>query len=574
MRFVSRRRAVGGALAAFILLAAVRATAVECLVEQSIQLRPGWNAVFLEVEPATADLAAVFSGIPVASVWTWQPRTSTVTFLRDPGEGLRKEEGWYVWFPPSRGEQALLSNLSALGANRPYLIELVGDASVAWTVRGCPSLKRQPWLADSFNLTGFTTDPAASPSYASFFASSGAHVGQAVYRLDAGGSWRLVENSTQTAMRPGEAFWVYTSGSSDFAGPLSLALDFGDDLDFGATLPERRLRLKNSTGATKQVVLNQVSSGAALPLRKLRVTEGSVTTWPELRTEPPVRVVPGKDELVRLSLRRAELSPGETGAILEITDGEGSLVRVPVRASLAAGPGGAEPDHAGLWVGTVRVNAVTESQIPARPEYTIPQPTGSEFIFKIIVHVDAEGRSRLLKEVIQMKDADQFVLITDDSLIPQFEPVTLLAGEPFSHRVSTAAYDFDGTSLGLSGLFSLNGTLLGAITLGSNQQTNPFKHAYHPDHNNLDELGNPISNPALMEAYQVGRTMELAFSQDNPECAGVPECANPPDWGYTRMGGVYRETLTGLHRNPIKLSGIFLLTRVSDVAVLNPEVSR
>ena len=43
-----------------------------------------------------------------------------------------------------------------------------------------------------------------------------------------------------------------------------------------------------------------------------------------------------------------------------------------------------------------------------------------------------------------------------------------------------------------------------------------------------------------------------------------------PDWGYGEMGGSYRETITGLHRNPIRVSGYFTLKRVSDIAELNP----
>ena len=36
---------------------------------QQIVLRPGWNAVFLEVDPAPEECAALFAGMPVESVW-------------------------------------------------------------------------------------------------------------------------------------------------------------------------------------------------------------------------------------------------------------------------------------------------------------------------------------------------------------------------------------------------------------------------------------------------------------------------------------------------------------------------
>jgi len=56
-------------------------------VDQAITLKGGWNAVYLEVEPANAeDPAQVFLNVPdVESVWAWNPRTSTVEFVTDPG---------------------------------------------------------------------------------------------------------------------------------------------------------------------------------------------------------------------------------------------------------------------------------------------------------------------------------------------------------------------------------------------------------------------------------------------------------------------------------------------------------
>ena len=52
-------------------------------VTQSITLNPGWNAVFLEVQPANPDCDAVFAGIPVESVWAWNRRYSSVQFIQD-----------------------------------------------------------------------------------------------------------------------------------------------------------------------------------------------------------------------------------------------------------------------------------------------------------------------------------------------------------------------------------------------------------------------------------------------------------------------------------------------------------
>ena len=41
------------------------------------------------------------------------------------------------------------------------------------------------------------------------------------------------------------------------------------------------------------------------------------------------------------------------------------------------------------------------------------------------------------------------------------------------------------------------------------------------------------------------------------------------EYGYSVLGGVYRETVTGLHRTNIIGSGTFRLTRVNNSPVLN-----
>lgn len=59
------------------------------------------------------------------------------------------------------------------------------------------------------------------------------------------------------------------------------------------------------------------------------------------------------------------------------------------------------------------------------------------------------------------------------------------------------------------------------------------------------------------------RQIQLSFSATEPYGRTIP------DYGESRLGGTYEETLTGLHRNPIKVAGIFLLQKVSGRGTLN-----
>lgn len=552
--------------------APVAVSAAGPVVEQAVALHPGWNAVFLEVQPEQQAPAEVFKNLPVASVWAWIPRTSPVQFIQNPGEELALDQGWHVWFPPSAPEKAPLVNLGAILADGAYLVELAGDAPVTLTVRGSIAASRRRWVPNSFNLVGFGIDPAGPPTFGAFFRPSPAHAGQAIFRLGTDGAWAAVNSPDTTPMRPGEAFWIYTKGTSDYGGPLSLRLDIGDALEFPLVAREREFTLRNATGTTRSVVMSVVGATAPVPLSRRRLAPTGERIWPALEEANRVTLEPGAEAPVTLAVRRAEVAAGGTAGVLQITDGEGSLLRVPLAAEAPPLGANGEPSHEGLWLGTVTVNRVTEAQIPARQAFTDPTPAAFEFAFRIILHVDAGGTARLLKEVTQMWRQDTgYVLLTDESLIPAFSPSALVADRPFSYRISTPAFDFAGLQADMSGAFSSDGTLTCTLDVAPSLPTNPFRHRAHPDHDNLDELGYPITIPKLLEAFDVRRVITLAFTGDYDSCGAGPLCGSPTEWLTTRMAGTYRETLTGLHRNPVTVAGTFALRRVSSIAQLNPS---
>ena len=61
----------------------------------------------------------------------------------------------------------------------------------------------------------------------------------------------------------------------------------------------------------------------------------------------------------------------------------------------------------------------------------------------------------------------------------------------------------------------------------------------------------------------MARAVSLEFT------AADPLGLNPPGWGATEVGGIYRETITGLHRSVIQASGNFRLVRVLTTPTLN-----
>lgn len=569
---------------------------------QNLPLRPGWNAIHLEVEPANADPSEVFRGLPIESVWTYASKVTAVDFIQDPNEPIWNRSSWRMWVPTNRIE-SFNNNLFKILGNRPYLINVTGAAPATLSVSGRPAFRPLAWVPEAYNLRGFAIDPTKRPSFQSFFQSSPAHYDaaatqlQKIYRLNSLGQWQIV--GPNELMEAGVAYWVFTRGGSDYVGPLDVRVQFGDGLDFGGSLTEQSFTLENLSSTPKTVDVVDLSGGPnplAVPLAGINGT----AAWTNFPPSYQVALAAGEKAEVRISLQRQRMTSTTVAKILGITDRQGTLIRVPVtgRKVVASGSDGVPPvgsvqearDHAGLWVGTVTLNAVTEvnsgslvtnlatQSVIRSGSITNPTPTRSELSMRLLLHVDTNGVARLLKEVIQMwKDgtstnagggfvstatSGRSVLLTEDALIPRFKGSTLRDGELVGRRLSTASYDWEGTntSVTMSGRFAVNNELKCSLVLQPSTPTNPFRHRYHPDHDNLNvRYDGPSLSP---EAYAVTRDITL-------QIAPTDSSTLSPDYGYSVMAGVYRERFTGLHKDPLYVSGAFRLTRVTTTGVLN-----
>ncbi len=546
-------------------------------VEQTFQLNPGWNAVYLEVQPDPNDIEGVLAGVPVASVWTWRTDSGKIQYVENPDEQLLSDSGWLGYYPPSRPEH-VTTNLFRLFGGRTYLIRLEGTVPVTWRVCGRPVVARFRWEADSYNLVGFPVDPAGPPTLGEWFKPSQAHDGQPIWAMGPDGTWHEVSDPYSTTIRPGGAYWVYCQGTSDYQGPLVIHTDLLEGLEFGRTLTELGFTVSNELAVDVDVTITR-SAGQEVPLVvKVVDPETQERSFPDLPATYRLAVEAGRGERVDLAVRRARLSVGEAEEILTVTNGLGYRQQLwagvesmwePVMKSARA----STRPFSGLWVGIARVNKVSMAQEGG----TTPKPTKSSFPLRFILHVDASGQVRLLKEVTRMwKDGTMkpdpegsgyqvtdtpghAVLVTDDSLFDQFKGVELRGDAIVPVRVSTTAYDFQGNELEVQGAVAPTGNLDATLVLPIGFPTNPFYDRYHPDHDNLDaEFLGPKP-----ESYEVTRRIHWRFTEDDPW--GLDD----PNWGHTVLGGTYTEEITGVHRNPIFVEGTFRMELVSTVSVLN-----
>lgn len=513
-------------------------------MQQSFELKAGWNAVYVEVDPDPSNLDDLFAGTEVRSVWVRDDSVNGKSgqACADGTDCVPSTEtGWRVWFPPDT-PQRVISSLRTLRGGRVVLI----DSALAqtWSIRGKPDSAVTRWRA-GFDLNGFHVVDQAdqTPSFGSYLEASPAHEDTVVFRVDPDGSFSRVEDVDSTKIVPGQGYWVKTARNTIYDGPIRIDDQSLRGAEFQPGTAEHFIEIENLSGSGQSVTLTDTvesnSSGSdtavspvKVPLKWYDFADGSAPKWQTLDNVTVAlksRGTPGSVSTIRIGVDRTTLATG-AGAedrtydgLLKVTDDSGYCRWIPVKAR------GGDPD--GLWVGDVTVNQV----LSLTGEDTEPTPTASDFVFRIIIH-KRPAEFRLLREAVLVYREAQgdYVLVTPSCF-------GLLEGRGPLPRVSSDNFAFDGDLL-MTGDFA--SSLQATISMAATDSLNPFVHPFNPIHT---------------EGFAVTRTITLQFDADG---------GGDPEWGISRLAGTYGETVMGLHRNVIEAKGRFELRRVSSIATL------
>ena len=598
-------------------------------VTQQIDLQQGWNAVFLEVEPYPPDCALQFEGMPIESVWTPNRQFQSVQFIQDPDELIPEAPDWHSFFPPD-SPKSVATNLHLLEGGRAYMV--YSASAVSWLVKGQPKLAEQKWNPKNYNFVGFYVDPQSPPTFGEWFADSSAQQPLDVWQFGADQRWHPISNAGATLIQSGVSYWVYCNDASDFQGPVRIDLLGATRIDFLSMTAEGEITVESAAAGKRDVTLNlQASEPPPTPLSELPQIEipplaGSVVlvyqgfgiTGPVLEfLDFPMTLslsrTEGLTKRLELAVDRKRMAPaspeGLYQSILEVTDGagfrryigvtsEGRVSRSKARLRRMKGLQDA-PAEAGLWIGTVSINRVSEPNVlSVSPTELLLTATRAEFDFRVILHVDAQGVVRFLNEVTQMvrRETTQPNPDNPDELIPDkpgravlmtanppqallddiaggaVVPNALRDGRRFASRISTAMFSLRDASgevqtpvMGSTGSFYDDGTVLTlSLVLEDTDPLNPFHHAYHPMHS-YPETGQP---PLPSMDYTITRDLVFNFSHD------PPDGFEPAGWLNLVVGGTYTETMTGLRKvnattPPVVTQGTFTLNRISEIEVLN-----
>lgn len=541
-------------------------------------LYPGWNAVWLEVDPVNRNPAAVFAGVPVLSAWTWSERVTATDFIQNPATAGWNQNKWLGWFPPNSPEAAL-GNLYSIIPVRAYLIRVGGSTPVVWTVTGNVLPQPTAWTPNKFNLRGLPVHPVTPATFRDFFRHSPAHWDAAndstapIYRLTPEGVWNLVP--PDDPMRRNEAYWVFVNGASDYPAPESLAASSGDKVYFSPLAIRTTLTVANRTSEPRTIAFRSLTPMSPAT-QGIKVENPLVTDPNQARTllaAHSVTLQPGQQKLLTLYLDRTATPGGPNGTMFTVSDQNGTLQYLPI-ASDGEGQLGAVDDDvypmSGLWLGTATLNAVGETQAT---NSLPPTAVHSPFNLRLIVFVDTNGAASLLREATLVTLPNTYtnmvttngsgglvtnlvtlpgnpVLLSDRALVSQFQSRYQYTAASV-RRFTAAQFDNDTpNSVPLTGTFITNGLVNATLNLSSNLVTNPFYHRYHPDH-------------AAPSSYAISRQVTLDFT---PIGSGVPS------YGVDGLDGNYRETVSGLHKVPLLTSGTFTLQRISTVNILNPQL--
>ena len=550
-------------IAVFCALAAFAGAAQAQWHTKTYELKKGWNAVWLSGDASYGTMEEIFpASSGVLEVWRWNPNPDKIQFTQSPSAVTVQSDEWTIW--KRAGSESVLKKMVG---NSAYLIKCDTVKSLAIKQKSIPP--EATWLRSGANFIGFPVKKGIG-TFSSYFSKMltgdlvqprGLLPTAKVFSYvggDLGGS-NPARLPLTDSIEPDKPYWFDTQTVNDFYGPLAFETPFNNGIAFGRTIASVSLGVTNRTNSSQKLTFTLEDSEQA-PISQTPI----VTPAPLLRTDSSGASVSASSFSVVVSesgratvdfgINRTGMVDGKVYAsTLVITDEAGFMeVRIPVTAQ-ASTPGG-------LWQCEVAVSKVSSTTAAAARSTTTSQVTAQPFPLSFLIHVDSAGKGRLLRQAFVGKLAasgNPMGITVIESLIlgaaaTDVKPLRFFA--PIMPRRSPVV-EAAGSAIAGS---QVNWVLVH----GYNDPSNPFVHAFHPDHDNMDaKFTTPLA--AGVESYTVTRNCTLDFTSTPPDGSSIP------GWGTTVLGGVYTEAMAGINKTPITLGGMFTMRRISEISTID-----
>ncbi|MBQ9727915.1 MAG: hypothetical protein IJV65_10500 [Kiritimatiellae bacterium] len=563
--------------------------AAQCAA-QSIALKPGWNAVYVEVSPE-AGPDEVFAQWPVDSVGVYDPAAFLATrqFSADGGtEGLVSSP-ILMWNRDYR-EASSVDRIPAGVVCLCFNTNLAGGTFRA-TLVGVPAAPRTTWHAsdggDVLNYFGFSLQPGASVTPEAYLAGFDARTGDTMLRI--GGKTRGEPPSRLPfyaggTVSDGEALLVGASDLSDWSGALFVSPQTG--LDFGSSGTRATLSVRNDGGAPRTVALEL---GRAVRELDPRLPFSSAfLRWRDedvARTNAAWRTADGLGEVAR-----KRLDAGETwrvafgldrtklagaggaalplgvpfGALLTALDLDGGTAMksvVPLRGETAGTDAARTAWPAGLWVAEAELDHVVA------PGSTAATETGGSAKIRLPIHIDEHGAIRLLQRVVAAGETASdgtfaYRLYAGAAQVPTTASETL--------RVSSVVLPTETPVVAAEDGGNISEGVSFAFTVAADGATSLLRHPLHPQHDGLrwdfatpapsgDDFAN-YRGDVKPETFSVSCRIDLKLDMDGGEAAWNPEGTKSGTctWTFSNL----------MRQGDVKLSGAMTVKRISPLAEL------
>lgn len=544
-------------------------------VSETLTLKKGWNAVYIESTADNPSCEEFFRDTPVIGVAAYQSDADASTAQYDEsGKVIMQAPIPYLtWI---RGEESASTLKSIIGGNT-FVIYATNATTIAFN--GVPAVPKMTWRKVSSTETNEFLN-VAGVSSASDKVSVDAYFGEGPFGMSSTGRAIYSASGEDTEEGPdlnpvkgafgrpatiagGKAYALTATRAGEWpgiVGVLDSDVTFGEDANFasirvrngGTSAREFSFRVEaSSTGEELPVLSRQLSRVDAVSALQFTNVEESVA-W-------TVSLDPDEVTEQFFSIDRSKLEAGnEYGAILVIEDLGGSMmrVRVPITVVPVSQEDVAYPT--GLWYGEIALMLVSgiDDETPTLV------PAGGTMRMNVMMHIDTNGTCRLLQRVAAGVDTNGVArLFRELSSVPaevesakRFSTVMMSVDTPVVEAAEGSEF---GDEIGFS------------WAIAPDARDNPFRHAWHPDHDGkkADYSGylpagddfELYKNPIKPELWSITNKFTLSWHEQANKALPVHYQYNASE---TTTGIVEWEVRGLTAKSPIVSSGVFALRRV------------
>ena len=549
-------------------------------VQETLSLTKGWNAVYIESTPDNPVCEDFFRDTSVIAAAAYQSDADANTAQYD-NSGNEIVKPPIVFLQWNRGEKT--SSLQSIGGGGAYLLFATNAENIVFT--GVPAAPKMTWRKvaasetnEYFNLVGVSS-ASETVSINNYFGEGPfglSKTERAIYSIVGNDpNAPTLKNAEQAAfgrstpIYSGKAYALTSTAYGSWPGIIGVQ---GSGVAFAADANFASVTVKNcgTTNHTFRFTVVPSVSGEELPpiaraLPRVDAFSARQYTNVEQNVSWEVELAPGGDTDQVFSLDRSKVEDGnEYGAILVIEDVGPSKMRVRVPITVAASETAeAVKFPVGLWSGYIQIETVSRLD----DTNSIPVKAGGTLKMSVMMHVAPDGAVKLLQHVAAGVDTNG-----TPRLFRELESVP--ADVENARRCATVMMSIDNPVVEkTSGTFG--DSLAFDWTIGERASDNPFRHAWHPDHDGKkadysgpapsgDNLAN-YANPVKPELWSITNRMEFSWHENNDPHADTNFEWTPSE----KTAGFVTWTVSGLTaKQPIVSLGVFVLQRAIKAGAL------